>query len=122
MPAKPFKKDGSFSSTWEKFVCKQVERKWVISGNFMGKLYSPESGKMLDVTMPMEMANQDQMKDWFLEQGWIPSLWNFKKGPDGKPLRDPKTRELIKSSPKIQEQGKICPSLLKWKVTLLSLW
>lgn len=121
MPAKPFKKDGSFSSTWEKFVCKhdgkEVGDKW----EFYGKLYSPESGKMLDVTMPMEMANQDQMKDWFLEQGWEPTLWNYKKGPDGKPLRDPKTRELIKSSPKIQEQGKICPSLLEMEGDIVKL-
>ena len=112
MPAKPFKKDGSFSSTWEKFVAKHNAKLIGDSWEFYGKLYKPESGKQLDIELPMEMANQDQMKDWFLEQGWKPTLWNYKKGPDGKPMRDPKTRELIKSSPKIQEQGKICKNLL----------
>lgn len=42
---------------------------------------------------------------------WKPTLWNYKRGPDGKPMRDPKTRELIPTSPKMQEQGKICPNL-----------
>lgn len=113
MPAKPFKKDGSYSATWEKFVEKHGAEdcgngKW----QFYGKQYSPVSGEMLEVSKPMEMANQDQMKDYFLESGWIPSFYNFKRGEDGKPERDPKTRQLIKTSPKIQDQGKICPNLL----------
>lgn len=112
MPSKPFKKDGSFSSTWEKFVAKHGGKEVGEEWEFYGKLYKPESGKQLDIELPMEMANQDQMKEWFLEQGWKPTLWNYKKGTDGKPMRDPKTRELIKSSPKIQEQGKICKNLL----------
>ncbi len=120
MPAKPFKKDGSFSSTWEKFVAKHNAKLVGDSWEFYGKLYKPEAGKLLDVTKPMEMANQDQMKDWFLEQNWEPTLWNFKKGPDGKPMRDPKTRQLIKSSPKIQEQGKICKNLLEMETGIVA--
>ena len=54
---------------------------------------------------------------------WQPSLWNYQRGPDGKPMRDPKTRKLIPTSPKIQEAGKICPNLMKlegdlWQVLL----
>lgn len=112
MPAKPFKKDGSYSSTWDKFVDKHQGKQIGDEWEFYGKLYKAESGKQLDIELPMEMANQDQMKDWFIQQGWLPTLWNYKKGPDGKPMRDPKTRELIRSSPKIQEQGKICKNLL----------
>lgn len=113
MPAKPFKKDGSYSSTWDKFVekhnGKQAGDKW----EFYGKKYDVKAGQILDVQMPMEMANQDQMKDWFIQQGWEPTLFNYKRGPDGKPVRDQKTRELIKTTPKIQEAGKICPNLLE---------
>ena len=113
MPAKPFKKDGSYSSTWEKFVekhkGKQVGDKW----EFYGELYGVKAGQLLDVKLPMEMANQDQMKEYFLESGWKPTLFNYKRGPDGKPMRDQKTRELIKTTPKIQEAGKICPNLLE---------
>ena len=121
MPEKPFKKDGTYSSAWDKFVekhnGKQVGDEW----EFYGKLYAIEPGKMLDVTMPMEMANQDQMKDYFIQSGWVPTLYNFKRGPDGKPMRDEKTRELIKTTPKIQEAGKICPNLLEMEGDIVKL-
>lgn len=121
MPAKPFKKDGTHSSAWDKFVGKhngkQVGDEW----EFYGKWYAIEPGKMLDVTMPMEMANQDQMKDYFIQSGWVPTLYNFKRGPDGKPMRDDKTRELIKTTPKIQEAGKICPNLLEMEGDIVKL-
>lgn len=121
MPAKPFKKDGTHSSAWDKFVekhsGKQVGDEW----EFYGKLYAIEPGKMLDVTMPMEMANQDQMKDYFIQSGWVPTLYNFKRGPDGKPMRDEKSRELIKTTPKIQEAGKICPNLLEMEGDIVKL-
>lgn len=114
MPAKPFKKNGDLSATMEKFIEKH-SLKLVdgVSVIFNGVKYPIVPGSMLDVKLPMEMANQDQMKDWFLEQGWQPTFWNHKKGPDGKPMRDPMTRELIRTSPKIQEQGKLCPNLEK---------
>lgn len=112
MPAKPFKKDGSYSSSWEKFAQKhsgtQVsETVW----NFYGEEVKVQAGFILNIKLPMEMANQDQMKDWFLEMGWKPSLWNWKRGLDGKPIRDPITRKLIPTTPKIQETGKLCPNL-----------
>ena len=59
----------------------------------------------------MRIGNQDGMKDWFLSLGWKPTFFNYKRGADGKPERDPKTRELIPTRPKIQEAGKICPNL-----------
>lgn len=112
MPAKPFKRDGSYSATWMKWVERHQGKelpngKWL----FYGKEYKVEAGQMLDIQLPMEMSNQDQMKEWFLDMGWKPEYWNFQRGPDGKPYRDPVSRQLIKTSPKIQEQGKICPNL-----------
>lgn len=113
MPAKPFKQSGEYSANWfkwaEKHNGKEVDGGW----EFYGKVYKVIGGQMLDVKLPMEMANQDQMKDWFLSQNWQPTLWNYQRGPDGKPMRDPKTRKLIPTSPKIQETGKICPNLMK---------
>lgn len=118
MPAKPYKADGSYSSAWKKFVEKHDGRQLPpIDGEsrweFYGKAYSVEPGTILDVQLPMEMANQDQMKDFFLESGWKPTFYNYQRGEDGKPARDPKTRKLIPTSPKIQEAGKICPNLMK---------
>ena len=111
-PAKPFKKNGEFSAIMEKFIEKH-NGELLDNGNimFFGKEYEIEPGKIIEMTKPMEMANQDQMKDWFLSIGWKPSLWNYKKGTDGKPVRDPVTRQLIPTTPKIQEMGKICPDL-----------
>ena len=114
MPAKPFLKSGEFSSSWLKFVEKHNGILDENTGlwNFYGKQYPIIAGSILDIELPMEMANQDQMKDWFVEQGWKSTLWNYQRGPDGKPMRDPKTRKLIPTTPKMQEAGKICPNLL----------
>ena len=40
-------------------------------------------------------------------------------GPDGKPMRDPNTRQLIPTSPKIQEAGKLCSNLEKMEGELV---
>lgn len=115
MPAKPYKKDGSLSSTMERWLEKhsaaynQETREVTV----YGKTYKVVGNAMLDVKLPMEMANQDQMKSWFLENGWKPTLFNYKRGADGKPMRDPTTRQLIQTTPKIQEAGKLCPNLEK---------
>lgn len=112
MPAKPFKKDGSLSSHMLNFIEKH---KGVLKdGNvveFYGEDYTIESQKMLSVTLPMEIKDSDDLKEFFIAAGWKPTLWNYQRGPDGKPLRDEKTRQLIKTTPKIQEAGKICPNL-----------
>lgn len=117
MPAKPYKKNGDYSSAWEKFVEKHNGKKLEhdFEGDaweFYGEKYLIEPGLILNVKLPMEMANQDQMKDWFIEQGWKPTLYNFQKDSNGKPVRDQRGK-LIQTSPKIQEAQKICPNLLK---------
>lgn len=119
MPAKPFKANGDMSAHMLNFIEKHNGK--IVEGGveFFGEFYTIEGGKQLDVKMPMTMGNQDDMKAWFLENNWKPSLWNWKKGEDGKPLRDPKTRQLIPSSPKIQEAGKICPNLEKMEGDLV---
>jgi hypothetical protein len=43
---------------------------------------------------------------------WEPTMWNFKRDNRNKPLRDNKG-QVIKTSPKIQENGKICPNILE---------
>jgi hypothetical protein len=114
MPAKPFKKDGTFSSHMLKFIEKHsgiVKSDNVVE--FFGKDYSVVGGQLLEIQVPMEIKDSDDLKDWFKSQGWKPTLWNFQRGPDGKPLRDEKTRQLIKTSPKIQEAGKLCENLEK---------
>jgi DNA polymerase I-like protein with 3'-5' exonuclease and polymerase domains len=59
----------------------------------------------------MLMKNQDDIKKWLMDQGWVPTMWNYKKGKDKKPMRDPITKDYIKTSPKLQEKNKLCPNL-----------
>jgi hypothetical protein len=112
-PAKPFKKDGGLSSTMEKWI--EKHNAILLPDNKVqayGKVYNIEAHKTLDVELPMEIKDGDDLKDWFQAQGWVPTMWNFKRDERGKPMRDEKG-EVITTTPKIQEQGKICPNLLK---------
>ena len=112
IPAKPFKKDGSLSSVMLKWIDKHSAK--VVDDlkiEVYGNTYLIQGGRQIDIKLPMRIGNQDDMKDWFLSLGWKPTYFNYKRGADGKPERDPKTRELIPTTPKIQEAGKICPNL-----------
>lgn len=113
MPQKPYRKDGTLSAIMEKWIEKhegvQKENgKW----EFYGKEYDITGGQLLDIQLPMEIKDGDDIKQWFMQRSWKPSMWNFKRDERGKPLRDAKG-EVITTSPKIQEGGKICPNLLK---------
>ncbi len=113
MPSAPYKQDGSLSSHMGKFIERTgavLVAEDVIEVN--DKRYLIEPKTVLEIDMPMNLEDQNALKDFFLENGWIPSLWNVKKDAKGKAMRDEK-RQLIKTSPKIQENGKICPNLLE---------
>lgn len=115
MPAKPYKKDGGFSSTMEKWLEKHSAK--VLEGNQVeayGEVYKIVAGSVLNVKLPMEIDDNIELKQYFLDNGWVPSedYWNFKKDENGKNERDGKGK-LIKTSPKINHAGKICPNLLE---------
>lgn len=110
MPAKPFKKDGTLSATMLKWAEKHNAIITESSVVAYGQEYEIKAGQMLDVKMPMKLGNQEDLKDWFLELGWKPTFWNFKKDEKGKPIRLDNGK-LIETTPKIQEAGKICPNL-----------
>lgn len=110
MPAKPFKKDGTFSSHMLDFIEKHNGK--VVDNSsveFYGKVEKVAGGKVLDVQLPMMLSNQDHLKNWLLEKGWVPTLWNYQRGPDGKPMRV--NGKLIETTPKMQEAGRLCPNL-----------
>lgn len=111
VPQKPFNKDGSYSANFTKWLEKVG-----------GKLYTQRDVKIGEEVFPivggsetvktgvMKLGNQDSIKDWLLEKGWIPSLWNVKKDARGRPARDEKGK-VIQTSPKMQEAGRLCPNL-----------
>lgn len=112
IPAKPFKKNGDISATFEKWLEKH-------NAEFTGdviKAYGHEfeflPKEVLPVSLPMSIDDQKQLKEYFLSSGWEPTMWNVKRNSSGKPVRD-EFRQLIPTSPKIQEQGTICPNLLE---------
>lgn len=64
-------------------------------------------------------GNRVKIPENHLEQ-WKPTLFNYQKDANGKPMRDDRGK-LIPTSPKIQEQGKLCPSLEKMEGDLCKL-
>lgn len=111
-PKKPYRIDGSYSELMLKFAERhKMDLNPGGGAIWNGKAITIKGGETLPATMPMELGNSEDLKNWFLEQGWVPTLWNLKKDEKGKPLRDPKTKQTVRSSPKIQENGKLCPNL-----------
>lgn len=110
--AKPFKKDGSLSSHALNFIEKhQGIDRGENTFEFYGKEYKLEGGKLLDIQLPMELKDQMEFKDWLISMGWKPTMFNLQKDSNGKTIRDPITKKVIFTSPKLQEQGKLCPNL-----------
>lgn len=113
-PAKPFTKSGEISS---------IMQKWLEKHNAVlddGKIYAHgivvdlEPNAILPVKLPMEIEDSAELKQYFLDSGWVPhdDYWNFQKGADGKPIRGDNGK-LIKTTPKINHAGQLCPNLEK---------
>lgn len=112
MPAKPFQKNGELSANMVKWLEKHNAQ--LIDGviHAYGLKQPLVANSILDVKMPMEIDDNLELKQYFLDSGWVPTYYNLKKGPDGKPIRDEKGKT-INTSPKIQEAGVLCPNLLE---------
>ena len=112
-PASIYKKDGDLSANMLKFINKHeaeiVEDKIVI----YGEEYELIPKQMIRIRKPISLDDQTELKDYFLEQGWIPTLWNYKLDPKTKKKMRDENNELIPTTPKIQETQKICPNLLE---------
>ena len=113
-PSKPYTKSGEPSATFLKWLEKHnatVEGKMITAYGFSVPI---ESNSILPVKPPMEIDDNMELKQYFLDSGWKPSddFWNHKKGPDGKPERD-SNGKFIRTTPKINHQGQLCPNLLK---------
>lgn len=115
IPAAPFKKNGEFSANMLKWLEKHNAK--VVDGEIhaYGHVVDLKAGDILPIQMPMEIEDNTELKQYFLDSGWVPhdDFWNLKKDPNtGKPERDAKGN-VIKTTPKIQHAGQLCPNLLK---------
>jgi hypothetical protein len=113
IPAKPFNKDGTLSATMQRWMdsrqAKLTTQRDIILED--GQVFPIIGGSETKTKGKMTLANQDDLKDWLIRDcGWKPTLWNVKKDARGKPMRDDKGN-VIQTSPKMQENGKLCPNL-----------
>jgi hypothetical protein len=115
MPAKPYSKAGEESAALSKWLEKHsafLHKGIVHAYDLQAPLVA---NAIFPVQLPMEIDDNQELKNWFCENGWVASegFWNFKKDPaTGKNFRDDKGK-LVQTTPKIQNQGQICPNLLK---------
>lgn len=111
LPAKPFNKDGTHSALMLKWCESRggeiIDRNTVRVDGVDYPIVSNGDTKTSDV---MRLANRDDVKDYLLECGWVPTLWNFRKDEKGKPVRD-EQGNIITTTPKMQDQGRLCPNL-----------
>lgn len=113
-PSKPFTKNGEMSALMIKWLEKHkaaFSDGWIEAYGLKVKL---EANAVLPIELPMEIDDNAELKQYFIDSGWEPheDFWNVKKGPDGKPIRDEKNK-FIKTTPKIQHAGQLCPNLEK---------
>ena len=111
VPQKPFNKDGSYSANFTKWLEKVGGKLFTQRDVKIGEEVFPIVGGSETVkTGVMKLGNQDDLKDWLIREGWEPTLWNYKKDARGKPMRDEKG-QLIQTSPKMSDKGRLCPNL-----------
>lgn len=87
-PTKQFKKDGSPTQAALKYY-----------GDSFAEEATYRTDKIVR-TAPINLGSDKQVKEYLLSIGWEPTEWNFKKGPDGKPMRDGMGNK-IRTSPKL---------------------
>lgn len=112
IPMKPFKKDGRLSKKGEEFISKHNLE--LIGKNHIqwkGQLIPLKGGTLLPATAKTTLSNSSDVKKYLMDQGWKPTLWNVKKDQRGRPVRE--NGKLIKTSPKLQENGVLCENLEK---------
>lgn len=103
-PAKPWKKDGSWSSHMERFAERHaLVKKDDHTVEFEGQEIEVVAGSTLPKKVPISLDDKGEyLKNWLISQGWVPTLFNVKKDTKG---------YKVPSSPKISDKGRLCPNL-----------
>ena len=108
-PKKMFKKDGTPSALAHKYFGDRLYTEgcdaWYVRYDDK-TVHLCEATKPLATHEPMTLANQDSLKEWLLEEGWEPTIYNYRK--------NKVTGKKEQTSPKFQDQSKnLCPNLEK---------
>lgn len=111
LPARPFLKSGEWSSAMLKWMERTgAERIDNSTIRLQENEYAVVGSQPTITTGPMRLANQSDLKDYLLREGWEPTLFNVQKDARGKPVKDDRGRQ-VNTSPKFHERGKLCPNL-----------
>lgn len=110
LPKKPWLQNGELSSIMLKWLEKTGATYSEGSVLLDGVEYPCIGGEPTKTTGVMRLANQADLKDWLIREGWIPTIFNVQKDARGKPVKDERDKQ-IKTSPKFHERHKLCPNL-----------
>ena len=108
-PKKMFKKDGTPSALAHKYFGDRLYTEghdaWYVRYDDK-TVHVCEATKPLATHEPMTLANQDSLKEWLLSEGWLPTIYNYRK--------NKVTGRKEQTSPKFQDASKnLCPNLEK---------
>lgn len=87
-PAKQYKKDGTPTAQALRYY-----------GEDFGASKEYRTDRIVR-TAPINLSSDKQVKEYLLSIGWKPLEWNYKKGKDGKPIRDPMGNK-VRTSPRL---------------------
>ena len=86
--------------TWPSVQFKKDGTPTVAARKYYGDSFSTYRTDIIVKTEPINLGSEQQVKNYLLSIGWSPTEWNYKKGSDGKPLRN-EYGDKVKTSPKL---------------------
>jgi DNA polymerase-1 len=98
LPQVPLSK--SRQSTWPKVQFKKDGTPSQAAIKYYGPEFTTYRTDLIVKTEPINLGSEKQVKEYLQSIGWVPTEWNFKKGVDGKPIRD-QYGDKVKTSPKL---------------------
>lgn len=108
-PKRRAKKDGSpteFAKRYYGDLLRETEDGWYVDYPDWDSVPLAEADVPLKTHEPMRLANQADIKEWLMSEGWQPTLWNERV--------DKETGRKRRTSPKFTDQNKnLCPNLEK---------
>jgi hypothetical protein len=113
-PKLQFKKDGTFSAHLERYAkehgltlipASESETGKAMATDGYGATYKVPLTSPIVCDRQLKLSNQGELKDWLLELGWKPTLWNTKDGKQSTPrLTDRVTKEPCPNLEKINAE------------------
>jgi len=98
LPAVPL--PASKQATWPKSQFKKDGTPSAAALRYYGPGFVTYRTDLIVKTEPINLGSEKQVKEYLMSIGWVPTEWNYKKGSNGKPIRDEYGNK-VKTSPKL---------------------